>query len=78
MKGKDGREAVVLAGRERPDLNLLDYHMPLTNGFHAARVISSGEATREVLIIAIMAFGSQETRRLAQAALLANTASKPA
>lgn len=41
VTGKNGREAVVLAGKERPDLILLDYHMPLMNGFNAAGVIHS-------------------------------------
>lgn len=39
--GKDGREALQLANRQRPDVMVLDVNMPLVNGIQAAARISN-------------------------------------
>jgi DNA-binding NarL/FixJ family response regulator len=52
-EAETGEEAVDLVGRERPDLVLLDYQMPVLDGLAAAREI--GEAFPEVGIVMLSA-----------------------
>ncbi len=77
VTGKNGREAVVLATREQPHLILLDYHMPLMNGFNAAGLIRRNQSTSTIPIIAITAFGTKELRTVAQTADCAEVFDKP-
>lgn len=53
----NGREAIRLAERRRPDLAILDVHMPFTNGLRAARAIL---ASRPLPILILTAFSEQE------------------
>lgn len=47
----DGREAIALARRERPDVILMDIRMPNVDGISATRTITSeGGATRVVIL----------------------------
>ena len=49
----NGREAVIRAADEVPDLILLDVYMPEMSGFEACRRIRELAATREVPIIMV-------------------------
>jgi AmiR/NasT family two-component response regulator len=53
----DGEEAVELAGRERPDLAILDVKMPRLDGIEAARRIL---AERPIPIVILSAYGQDE------------------
>jgi two-component system, response regulator PdtaR len=53
----DGQEAVELAGRERPDLAILDVKMPRLDGIEAARRII---AERPIPIVMLTAYGQDE------------------
>lgn len=44
----DGREAVTLCSRHRPDVVLLDYSMPIMTGAQAARAILAAGSARFV------------------------------
>ena len=46
-----GREAVAMAKRERPDVNILDLAMPELNGLEAARQILHDQPEAQVLIL---------------------------
>ena len=49
-EAKDGREAVVLAKRYRPDLVIMDIKMPRMDGLEATRMIS-GEGYAPILLL---------------------------
>ena len=51
----DGAAACTLAEVERPDLILMDMHLPVLDGWSAARQLKSAEATRAIPIIALTA-----------------------
>ena len=52
----DGEEGVRLAAREKPDLILLDFMMPVKSGFDASREIRDTPGLEDVPIIALTAF----------------------
>jgi len=51
----DGQEGVAAAGREAPDLILMDMSLPVTDGWEATRLIRSAAATARIPIIALTA-----------------------
>ena len=51
----DGQEGVAAAGREAPDLILMDMSLPVTDGWEATRLIRSAAATAHIPIIALTA-----------------------
>ena len=51
----DGAAACALAAAERPELILLDMHLPILDGWEAARQLKTAEATRAIPIIALTA-----------------------
>jgi response regulator NasT len=53
----NGREAIRLAERQRPDLVILDIHMPYTDGLQAARAIL---AARPLPVLILTAFSEQD------------------
>ena len=48
---EDGATAVVLVGKEKPDLVLMDLKMPLTNGVEATRQIRTKYPDTKVLVL---------------------------
>ena len=52
-EARDGREAVELAGRLKPDVLLLDIGMPNLNGLDAARQILASTPEARILILTI-------------------------
>jgi CheY-like chemotaxis protein len=67
VEAADGREAVELARRARPNLILMDLNMPLVDGLAAAAQIrESQDGCRNVPILAITAF---DTYGMKEAAL---------
>lgn len=59
-EGADGREAVELARRFRPDVILMDIRMPEIDGIEATRRITSGEATASTRILILTTFDLDE------------------
>ncbi len=55
IKAVDGREAVDLARRAKPDLILMDLMMPELDGFEATRRIRAARETRQTPIITLTA-----------------------
>jgi CheY-like chemotaxis protein len=55
LVAKDGKEGVELAGREEPDLILMDMSLPVLDGWEATRRIKMDERTRKIPVIALTA-----------------------
>ena len=56
----DGRAAVELARRERPDVLLMDIRMPVMDGIEATRRITSDPATAMVKVVVLTTFDADE------------------
>jgi two-component system sensor histidine kinase ChiS len=59
---KSGRDGLVVAARERPDVILLDAQMPEMDGFVAARALSEGERTNGIPIVMVTSLSGTENR----------------
>jgi putative two-component system response regulator len=62
VTAENGAEAIEIAGREMPDLILMDVMMPEMNGFEATQKLKSDEKTRNIPVIIITALTSREDR----------------
>jgi DNA-binding response OmpR family regulator len=56
-RAADGDEGLRMAAAERPDLIILDFMMPVKDGFCTCRELSDNPDLRRVPIIALTAFG---------------------
>ena len=65
---RDGLEAVELAGRETPDLLVMDMSLPGIDGWTAAGRLRTAELTRTIPIIALTAHALAGEREKALAA----------
>ena len=64
----NGLEAVEIAGREQPDLILMDGSLPLLDGLEATRRIRENAQLRQVLILALNGWGTPSFHAAALAA----------
>ena len=64
----DGAAGVAAAGREKPDLILMDLSLPVLSGWDAARQLKASDATRAIPIIALSAHALDGEREKALAA----------
>lgn len=58
---RDGREAVAVAERERPDLIVMDVMMPNMTGLEACQALRAKEDTRDIPIILVTTRGEPES-----------------
>ena len=58
---KSGLEALEMMKQKKPDLILLDYHMPQMNGFEFIEVVKNNEEYKEIPIIMLTADNDRET-----------------
>ena len=68
LVASDGAEGVAKAEQERPDLILMDFGMPVMDGWEATRRIKAEPKLRDIPIIAITSHamvGDEEKARLA-------------
>ena len=58
IEAKDGREALDLARRERPDLVILDWRMPRIDGVSVCKTLKSGLQTSRLPVMLITGYGT--------------------
>jgi two-component system cell cycle response regulator DivK len=68
FEAADGREAVLVAKREHPDLILMDLNLPTLDGFIATQYIRELEELRNVPIVAVTADSKEYSQKVAIAA----------
>ena len=73
----DGAAGVAAAGRELPDLILMDLSLPVLSGWDAARQLKAADATRAIPIIALSAHALDGEREKALAAGCDDFETKP-
>jgi CheY-like chemotaxis protein len=66
LESDNGRDAVELIRRERPDLVLLDVMMPDLDGWEVARLLAADPKTREIPIVFLTARAGEADRRLGE------------
>jgi DNA-binding response OmpR family regulator len=59
VRAPDGEQALMLAGRELPDLILLDAMMPGLSGFEVLRRLKGDSALRAIPVIMVTAKGHE-------------------
>ena len=66
VEAENGREALELARRERPDLVLLDVMMPDVDGWTVARELAADDRTRDIPIVFLTARAEAADKRMGQ------------
>lgn len=74
---KNGREAIDLAGKEIPDLILMDMQMPVMDGFDSTRHITGMESLKHIPIIGLTARAMRGDREKVLEAGCCDYLSKP-
>ena len=75
--GRNGRQAIELAGSEKPDLIVMDVNMPELDGLAALQQLKASPATAAIPVIMLTVRGHALTRQQAEAAGAAIFLTKP-
>lgn len=68
LEASDGEQAVRMAESMRPDVVLMDLHLPVLDGFAAAESIRAHPELKETVIVAVTAYQDADQRARALAA----------
>jgi len=60
IQTKDGREAVALAGKERPEVIIMDIQLPNISGIEVIKLLKADKNTKDIPILAVTAFAMQD------------------
>jgi len=77
VQAEDGNQAVSAAQELRPDLIIMDMHMPGLDGLGATRKIRSMKELDSIPVVAVSAYGAQQFRADALAAGCSEYVSTP-
>lgn len=77
LEAVDGREAVEIAGKEHPDLILMDIQLPVMDGLDATKQIKADPALRDIPIVALTAKAMTGDKEAALSAGYDDYVSKP-
>ena len=75
--GRNGREALELAAREKPDLIVMDVTMPEIDGLTALKLLKADPATAHIPVIMLTVRGQAMTRQQAEESGAALFLTKP-
>lgn len=64
LEAGTAEDGIALAGAHKPDLILMDIHLPGMNGIDALRVLRADAATAAIPVIAVTASVMQQDRKL--------------
>ncbi|HET8727857.1 MAG TPA: response regulator [Alphaproteobacteria bacterium] len=64
----DGAAGIAAAGRERPDLILMDLSLPVIDGWEAVRRLKADPLLRDIPVIAVTAHAMSGDEQMARAA----------
>lgn len=64
FQARDGREGVKMAMAEKPDVILLDMHLPVMDGYETARTLQSMPDTRGIPLIGMTLLLNEESQTL--------------
>lgn len=64
----DGAKGIEAARRERPDIIIMDLHLPVLDGFEATKRLKADPATRAIPVVALSAHAMAQHRDQAMAA----------
>jgi two-component system cell cycle response regulator DivK len=78
VEATDGREALVQARAERPDLILMDLALPNMDGWEATRQLKGNAETRSIPVVALTAVAMRGDEEQARAAGCDDYLPKPA
>jgi two-component system cell cycle response regulator DivK len=56
IEAHDGGAGVTMADEHKPDLILMDFQLPVLNGYEATRRIKANPATRDIPVIAVTSY----------------------
>jgi two-component system cell cycle response regulator DivK len=56
LEAYDGEEGVAMAGEHKPDLILMDFQLPILDGYEATRRIRANPSTKDIPIIAVTSY----------------------
>ena len=56
IEAHDGGAGVTMASEHKPDLILMDFQLPVLDGYEATRRIKANPATRDIPIIAVTSY----------------------
>lgn len=77
LEAHDGERGVEIAGRHRPDLILMDVHLPVIDGYEAIRRIRENPETRDIPIVAVTSHAAADDEKKAVEAGCVRYVSKP-
>ncbi|MDD5749647.1 MAG: response regulator [Patescibacteria group bacterium] len=60
VEATNGREAIKVAKKEKPDLILLDLNLPEIDGFEVLKQLRQDEETKEVKVIVLTNYSQKE------------------
>lgn len=67
VAASSGEDGLALARAERPDLILLDYHMPVMTGLEVIQRLKADAATRRIPVVALTSGTAEHAKELSRA-----------
>jgi len=60
MTAGDGKQALKLIAKKKPDLILLDLNLPIMDGFQVLEQLKSNAATKDIPVLILTNYGQKE------------------